>query len=114
MDEFSYINSYSDKAVLQRIGEFVKQRRIDQNLTQQSLAEKAAISRSTLSLMERGENIALLNLIKVLRMLDALYVLDAFHVERSISPILLAREEHKRRKRAGRNKGYEQNDDLGW
>lgn len=115
MTDFSYINTYSDKAILKQIGEFVKQKRIGQNLTQHDLAEKAAMSRSTLSLMERGENIVLGNLIKVLRVLDELRVFDSFHTETSVSPILLAREEQKKRKRAGRGKGgLTEYEDLGW
>lgn len=103
MNDLSYISNLSDAAILREIGEFVKTRRIDQNLTQDDLAEQAAISRSTLSLLERGGNIALANLLKVLRVLDALYVLERFRVVEPISPILLAKEDEKRRKRASRN-----------
>ncbi|MGL4582886.1 MAG: helix-turn-helix domain-containing protein, partial [Flavobacterium sp.] len=34
---------------------FVQQTRIKQNINQQELADKAAVSRSTVSLFERGE-----------------------------------------------------------
>lgn len=103
MNDFSNITHYSDKAILQQIGKYVKHQRIAQNLTQTELAEKAAISRSTLSLMERGENIVLLNLIKVLRILNALHVWEAFDTPTLISPILLAEAERKQRKRASRS-----------
>lgn len=53
MNDFSYIG---DGALLKKIGGFVKSRRIEQNLTQDEVAESAAISRSTLSLLERREN----------------------------------------------------------
>lgn len=59
MNDFSYL---SDLALLKKIGGFVKASRIEQNLTQDEVAGSAAISRSTLSLLERGENIALTNM----------------------------------------------------
>lgn len=115
MNDFSSINTYSDKAILKQIGEFVRQKRIEKNLTQHDLAQKAAMSRSTLSLMERGENIVLGNLIKALRILDALHVFDSFRTETVVSPILLAKEEQKKRKRASRGKDdATEYDDLGW
>jgi transcriptional regulator with XRE-family HTH domain len=104
MSENSDIYLYSDKSIMQQIGKFVKQQRISKSLTQQELADKAAISRSTLSLMERGENIVLLNLVKVLRILDELHVFKAFNTPLLISPFLLAEAEQKQRKRVRNNK----------
>ena len=75
MSNISDISLFSDKAILATIGLFVQQTRIKQNLNQQELADRAAVSRSTVSLLERGENISLINLLKILRILDALYVL---------------------------------------
>jgi transcriptional regulator with XRE-family HTH domain len=114
MNDLSYTSSLSDAAILKEIGEFVKSKRIDQNLTQDDVAEQAAISRSTLSLLERGDNIALSNLLKVLRVLDLLYVFDEFKVSPQISPIQLAKEDELKRKRASR--GHDKNDknSLGW
>ncbi|MVZ63748.1 helix-turn-helix domain-containing protein [Sphingobacterium humi] len=103
MNDLSHISSLSDAAIIRAIGEFIKAKRIDSNLTQDEVAEQAAVSRSTLSLMERGENTALINLLKVLRVLDALYVLNLFTVTEPISPLQLAKEDEKKRKRASRN-----------
>lgn len=114
MNEFSYINANSDISILKQIGEFIKEKRIEQNINQDSLASSAVISRSTLSLIERGESISLLNLIKILRMLNALYVLDIFKIEPQISPMLLAKEEQKKRKRAFRAKENPEEGELGW
>ncbi len=44
MNDLSYIFHLSDMAILQEIGAFVKAKRIEQNLTQDILAEKASIS----------------------------------------------------------------------
>jgi len=114
MSDISNINMLSDKAVLQNIGNFVQQIRIRQKQTQEELANDAAISRSTLSLMERGENISLLNLIKVLRILDALYVLKNFQLSEEISPLQLAKGENKTRQRASKRNNNQDKEDLGW
>ncbi len=114
MNEISSGSSYSDTAILREIGEFVKSRRIDQNLTQEDVAGRAAISRSTLSLAERGENISLVNLLKILRVLDALYVLEPFRIQRRISPLRLAKADEKKRKRASRSHIPPLTDDPAW
>ena len=114
MNDISYLHTISDVAILKQIGEFIKEKRVEQNINQKSLASGAVISRSTLSLIERGESISLLNLIKILRMLDALYVLDRFKTEPQVSPILLAKEEQKKRKRAFRTKENPEEEGLGW
>ena len=103
MNDISYVSDYSDLAILKQIGEFIKSKRIDQNLTQDDLAEKASISRSTLSLAERGESIALLNLLKIMRVLDVLYVFEQFKSTKQVSPIQLAKEDEKKRKRASKS-----------
>ena len=112
MNDISYI--YSDSAILREIGEFLKSRRIDKNLTQDEVAHNAAISRSTLSLVERGENISIINLLKILRVLDALYVFDQFVTKSTISPMQMASEDEKKRKRASRNNSQTKKDDIGW
>lgn len=114
MNDISYAGANSDISILKQIGEFIKEKRVEQNINQNSLASGAVISRSTLSLIERGESISLLNLIKILRMLDALYVLDRFKIEPQISPMLLAKEEQKKRKRAFRAKENPEEEELGW
>lgn len=114
MNDISDNPAYSDTAILSEIGEFLKSKRIDQNLTQDEVAERAAISRSTLSLVERGENIALTNLLKILRVLDALYVFEQFKIRPQISPLQLAKEDEKKRKRASKNNTQPNKDDIGW
>lgn len=102
MNELSYKNwaSMSDKALVEAIGTFVKTHRLNQNRTQNEVAQAAGISRSTLSLLERGEKIALGSLIRVLRILDVLYVMDAFEVSDEISPVAYAKLQKKKKKRA--------------
>jgi len=93
----------SDTALVQFIGRFVKAKRMELNKTQEKLAHAAGISRSTLSLLEKGETVTLATLIQVLRVLDQLPVLQAFAVQQTISPIQLAKLEQKKRKRASSN-----------
>jgi transcriptional regulator with XRE-family HTH domain len=115
MTDLSHITSLSDAAIIKEIGAFIKARRIDHHLTQDDVAEQAAISRSTLSLIERGENTALINLIKILRVLDALYVLGRFERQQSFSPLQLAKEEEKKRKRARRKSSTQKDkDNVEW
>ena len=115
MSNISDISLFSDKAILATIGLFIQQTRIKQNLNQQELADRAAVSRSTLSLLERGEGISLLNLIKILRILDALYALKAFEAREEISPLRLAKGEKKLRKRVmKKSTPQDDNLDLGW
>lgn len=106
MTDISYKNwnSMSDNAIVKQIGDFVKHHRMEQNKTQAILANAAGISRSTLSILERGETVTLATLIQVLRVLDVLHILDAFVIHQVISPLLLAKIEKDKRKRAsGKN-----------
>jgi len=103
----------SDKALAMHIGAFIKHHRMEQNKTQDVLANAAGISRSTLSLLERGETVTLATVIQVLRVLDKLYVLEVFSVQQDISPLMLAKMEKDKRKRA-RGKGEETQNENDW
>ncbi len=97
---YNHWGSMSDRALAKHIGAFIKHHRMQQNKTQDILATEAGISRSTLSLLERGETVNLSTLIQVLRVLDQLNIMNSFLVQESISPLELARLEKKKRKRA--------------
>jgi transcriptional regulator with XRE-family HTH domain len=102
MTDKSYQNwpAYSDQALAAHIGTFVKHHRLQQNNTQEALSHAAGISRSTLSLLERGQTVTVATLIQVLRVLDQLHVMEAFQVHVLISPLALAKAEQAKRKRA--------------
>ena len=106
MSDKSYIDwlAMSNVALAQTIGTFVKHHRLQQNRTQGEVAEAAGISRSTLSLLERGEGVTLPSLLQVLRVLDLLKVMDAFKIQQQVSPIALAKLEKQKRQRASSNK----------
>lgn len=90
----------TDQALTAHIGAFIRHHRLAQNKTQDTLSHEAGISRSTISLLERGETVTLATLIQVLRVLDQLHVMGAFAVQRRISPLALAKAEMDTRKRA--------------
>lgn len=92
-------NAMSDQALAAFIGQFIRSKRIEQNITQAQLAKDAGISRSTLVLLEKGETASLGSLLQVLRMLNQLHVLAAFEMTPVISPLLMAKEEMKKRQR---------------
>jgi len=117
MSDISYMGwaSMSDKALMETIGEFVRYHRLDQNRSQKDTAESAGISRSTLSLIERGENTALNSLIPVLRILDLLHIMDVFKVKHEISPIEYAKLQKNKRQRARiKREDLNTKDDLEW
>jgi DNA-binding XRE family transcriptional regulator len=93
-------NAMSDKALAEHIGCFIKAKRMEINKTQDALAHEAGISRSTLSLLEKGDSVTLATLLQVLRVLDQLHVLNVFSVQQTVSPIQMAKMEMKKRKRA--------------
>ena len=102
MTDISSINwaSMNDQALAAYIGAFVKYHRLEQNKPQEILAREAGISRSTLSLLERGETVTLATLIQVLRALNQLHIMEVFSVQKTVSPLLLAKIEKKARQRA--------------
>jgi len=56
----------NDKHFLQRVGDRIRERRINLNLTQATLAEKCGLHRTFIGSVERGErNLALLSLRKI-------------------------------------------------
>lgn len=92
--------SMSDSALTEQIGAFVRHHRMEQNKTQDELASEAGISRSTLSLLERGETVTVTTLIQVLRVLDRLNIMNVFEVRETMSPLALAKIQKEKRKRA--------------
>lgn len=98
---FNKWSSSSDKGLTEQIGAFVRHHRMEQNKTQGELAKAAGISRSTLSLLERGETVTVTTLIQVLRVLDQLNIMSVFEVRKTLSPLALARLQKEKRKRAG-------------
>jgi transcriptional regulator with XRE-family HTH domain len=107
----------SDGAILAHIGRFIKHTRGKQNITQAQLAEMSGLNRWTLSQIENGESITLSSLLQILRVLDCLYVLEAFDYSEEISPLEYAKLKIQKTKERVRNKTIEKKsdkDDIGW
>lgn len=117
MNDKSYLKweSMSDKSLMETIGNFIQFHRLSKNKSQVLVADAAGISRSTLSLLERGEKVRMDTLIQVLRVLDLLYIMDVFKVQNQISPVEYARLKKKQRKQASPGKGNMiAKTELGW
>lgn len=115
MNEFSDNNwhSLSDTTLLKMIGMFIQHHRLRQNKSQDDVASAANMSRSTISLLERGEKVNLNSVIQVLRILNLLYIMDVFKISNQISPIEYAKLQKNKRRRAS-SKNDNQNEASEW
>ena len=96
------IYGMSNQAILREMGERLKRKRLDKNVSQQELAELAGLNRTTVSEIEQGKPFAMLTFIQILRALDALEELDSLLPDPGISPLQLAKMKGKVRRRASR------------
>ena len=95
----------SNSAILVEIGERIRRQRLNQNITQIELAEKAGVARSVVQKLERGDKCMLSGLIRILRVLGLLDQLDSFLPDPGVSPLQLARLHGQKRQRASGNRG---------
>ncbi len=117
MNDISYSDwsSMSDKALGETIGNFIRHHRLNQNKSQEVLSKAAGISRSTLSLLERGGKVTLSSLIQVLRVLDLLHIIEVFKVKDEISPVEYAKlKKHKRKRSRNVKKESDSHYDVEW
>ena len=106
--------SLSDSAIIESLGAFIKHHRLEQNITQSDLAEKANINRSTLSEFERGTRVNMITFIQLLRALDLLHTLEAFTIQKQISPLELAKKNKDSRQRASRSSDQVEEPGVDW
>ncbi len=94
----------SDTAIAARMGSRLKAIRLRQNITQQSLAEAADVSLSSVKKLEKGEIRSFESLLRVMRILGKLEVFLPLVKEEGLSPSEYYDLVHalvaKRRKRA--------------
>ena len=76
----------ADEMILTKIEERLKAVRLKQNITQQSLAEAADVSLSSIKKIENGEIGSFDSLMRVLRILGMLDVLQPLVEEEQLSP----------------------------
>ncbi len=98
----------ADAAIMSKIGGRLKGARLRQNVTQQSLAASAGVSVSSLKKIEKGEIGSFETLLRVLRTLGELEVLQPVVEEEQLSPseyyqmVQSNAATHRRRRAAGR------------
>lgn len=95
----------SDKTLLQDLGYRLRRARLRRNLSQEQLAHRAGLNRTTISEYERGASTSTLTLVQVLRAMEMLEELETFLPEPGPSPLDLAQRQGRQRQRAsGRRK----------
>ena len=72
-------NNWTDDAILSELGSRLRQQRLNQNVSQTDLAEKAGVSWGTLRNAEAGKGSSVTTLIRLLRALGVLQRLEADH-----------------------------------
>ena len=94
----------ADLAIMKRIGDCLRQARLKQNITQQSLSEAANVSLSSIKKVEKGEIRSFDTLIRIMRTLGKLEILQPFVEEEQLSPSeyydLVNSSKSRQRKRA--------------
>ncbi len=107
-------NNRKTEVLLEKLGNRLKQTRINANLTQNQLGDIIGKSRTAIERAERGK-CNLNNFVSILLALGADDQLDLFLPEQPPSPVLLAKAKGKTRKRASSRKGKINNEDnLEW
>tara|TARA_B100000780_G_scaffold271405_1_gene232302 strand:- start:139 stop:489 length:351 start_codon:yes stop_codon:yes gene_type:complete len=116
MKEFSTIElkRMTDDMIIKAIGEYVRSIRLDRNLTQEQLGDRAGVHRTTIRDLELGKRSTLLTLIQVLRSLDQLQTLKNFKVSKELSPLEMAKLEIQERKRASGSKSDQKPKTSDW
>ena len=103
------IYSLSDIMILSRIGGRIKSTRLKQNITQERVAEESGVSLSSEKKIEKGEIGSFDSLLRVLRTLGLLNVLQPLVDEEQMSPSeyykWVNENKRKMRKRATGNHG---------
>jgi transcriptional regulator with XRE-family HTH domain len=89
----------SDDAVMREAGRRIAQLRIDLNYTQEYLAKQAGVGKRTLERLENGMQVQTTNLIRVLRILGRLDILEELLPSGDMRPMDL-RFKKGRRQRA--------------
>jgi len=109
-----YFVAKSDKGILKSLGNFIKETRLSQGKTQDNLAKESGLNRTTLIQMERGNGGNLLSFIQVIRALDRLEIFQIFEIQNEISPMLLAKEDALKLRRAPRSTSKKPLEPLDW
>ncbi len=83
----SMFTELSNAHIRRQLGDRIRSHRKNRRMTQQALADRAGLSRPTLSNLERGHDVSLDSLLSVLRALDLLDAFDAALAPPPASPM---------------------------
>ncbi len=103
--------------LLHLIGESVKTRRLQRNVSQTELSKLSGVSLNSITRFETGKgNITLFNLINILKVLDMTEALEAVFSTTSVTPSLLAKAVRKNevQQRVRRAKSKNEDDNTQW
>jgi transcriptional regulator with XRE-family HTH domain len=107
--------SMSDPAIIKEIGAQLKLLRLQQNMTQQTLADKSGLSRSAVSEMENGKvATTFITIIQILRTLQRLHQLDSWIVPDLMSPLQAAKMKKNTRLKASSKNVNKEKGDSTW
>lgn len=116
MENSNNINYHNltDLAIARQVGSYLKNIRLQKNLTQEQIAKKSGLYRSTVSEIENGRPASFLSFVQLLRTLDLLYFFDFFTIKNTVSPLEMAKIEAKKRKRASKNINFDTKPESTW
>ncbi len=100
-------NQTGNDALLRKLGDRLRRQRLNQNLTQQQLAERAGVAPRTVRGLEAGASASMDTWLSLLRALGCLDQVDLFLPEPPPSPIELAKLKGRYRQRASGVRGQE-------
>jgi len=99
---------FTDQQAVEQLGKELRRMRLERNLSQAEVAARAGLDRTTVVKLEAGRAATLLTVVQVLRAIDQLELLGAFHQEPQPTPYMLVEAQanylKKQRKRASRKK----------
>lgn len=108
----------TDAAIFGKIGDHLRQARLKQNITQQSLAEAAVVSLSSIKKIEKGVISSFDTLVRIMRILGKLDVLQPLIDEEQMSPSeyydLVNSSKSRQRKRAFGKLNNTKKEDSEW
>ena len=94
----------TNAAILQTLGERLKEYRLRRNLQQAEKARYAGVNISTVSRIEKGQHIMFDSYLRIMRVLEMLDNLDEFIPEPPRSPLLMKKLMGKKKQRIKKSK----------
>ena len=107
------LEEYSPLAIAEELGGRLKQARLNANLTQADIAERAGISRKIVINAEKGK-VQLEPMAAIMLALNLAGQLNAFLPKQDISPLQLAKLQGKERQRASGTKTQNNQEPYKW